>query len=196
MVRVPSERLSATPAAGEHAFRRATARPTASTGYSASSRENTRVVDFDNHAFFQEFHVLPQYKPPPMPILAMRMFERMRLTPLGLVVFTSPYRLSVGQRSRTGALCGVAAVSLASCARAKLYNLFRAEQDALERQRSAGARGVEGGRGKKKTPSTNSCEGFTEPKTRAAHARSTVGQFAAQDPPTTRDCACVWHPSS
>ena len=43
-----------------------------------------------------------------------------------------------------------------------------------------GHHGAEGGRGHKKpkTLRTDSCEGFAEPKTRAAHARSTVGQIA------------------
>ena len=58
-------------------------------------------------------------------------------------------------------------------------NQWRVGQASAKKKAAQGHHGAEGGRGKK-TLSTESCEGFTEPKTRASHARSTVGQIAEQ----------------
>jgi hypothetical protein len=58
----------------------------------------------------------------------------------------------------------------------KIFVMARNERNALI-QKVAGARGVEGGRGHKKTPSQDSGKGF-KPDYAEVHARSTVGQVA------------------
>jgi hypothetical protein len=52
-------------------------------------------------------------------------------------------------------------------------------QSNVAKQAAQGHHGAEGGRGRKKTLTTDSSTGFKEPKTRARDARSTVGQIAA-----------------
>jgi hypothetical protein len=57
----------------------------------------------------------------------------------------------------------------------KIFVMIQRERKGLA-QKAAGTRGIEGGRGHKKTPDQNSGPGFIQEK----HARSTVGQVAAK----------------
>jgi hypothetical protein len=61
---------------------------------------------------------------------------------------------------------------------AKIHRWQIAQSNAVK-QAAQGHHGSEGGRGRKKTLTTDSSTGFEEPKTRARDARSTVGQIAA-----------------
>jgi hypothetical protein len=56
---------------------------------------------------------------------------------------------------------------------------WRMAQQGAEKKAAQGHHGTEGGRGRRKTLTTDSSKGLAEPKTRARDARSTVGQIAA-----------------
>jgi hypothetical protein len=61
----------------------------------------------------------------------------------------------------------------------QIYRWDIARKNAEKELSGKSADGTAGGRGRKSNPNMIPREGLAEPKTRASHARSTVGQIAA-----------------